>query len=336
MLYNFESLPLLKDGQKWGRVVQSDQGEFLRRTIETVISIQDGKPVMKGIIQPNTVFMAETGDYFIRTLDEKEVDDGIRAKEAGIGYLINREYSGGGCEAIKDGKLLPLPKTLTNEFGVTYNWVDFKIYALACKNLFGYVEAKKVEPVYLISDVVGTPVSSVLNGVNEHAAVLKEGEVLVQNAYHGERYKQKRVKMEKSYQPTGEVVGGYEVWKPREFDADGKELIQQWTITDENIVGPLWGSFEFLAKAALNVTDLSDVYGCNYDVFAGNDIAKGSHQKLKKFMPANPMDYKRAKMMLEICREDASFAMQIAMRKPEFVEVPLGVCEVERQFRAAM
>ena len=336
MLYSLNDLPLLKDGQKWGKVVQSDKGEFLARRIETVISLRDGKPVIKGIIQPNTVFMAETGEYFIRTLDEKEADDAERAMEAGIGYLINREYSGGGCEAIKNGELLPMPKQLTNEFGVTYNMVDFKIYAMACRNLFGYVEAKKVEPIYLISEEVGTPVSSVLNGVNEHAAVLKEGEVLVQNAYHGERYKQKRVKLEKSYEFSGELVSGYEVWKPREFDVNGNELIQQWTITDENIVGPLWGSFEFLAKAALNVTDLSDVYGCNYDVFAGNDVAKGSHQKLRRFLPANPLSYERAKMMLELCREDKDFAMQIAMRKPEFVEVPLGICEIERQYRAAM
>lgn len=326
MLYTLNDLPLLKDGQQWGKLIQSNDREFLARSIETVISLRDGKPVLKAIVQPNTVFMAETGDYFIRTLDESETEDAARAKEAGIGYLINREYSGGGCEAIKNGEQVAMPQALTNEMGVTYNRVDFKTYGLACKNLFGYVEAKKVEPVYLISDKVGTPVSSVLNGVNEHAAVLKEGEVLVQNAYHGERYKQKRVKLEKNYEFSGELVAGYEMWKPREFDADGNELIQQWSITDENIFGPLWGSFEFLAKAALNVTDLNDVYGCNYDVFAGNDVAKGSHQKLRRFLPANPLSYERAKMMLELCREDIDFAVQVATRKPEFVEVPLGVC----------
>ena len=74
MVYKLSDLPLLKDGQKWGKIVQSDKGEFLARTIETVQSLRDGKPMMKAIVQPNTVFMAETGEYFIRTLDDQEAD----------------------------------------------------------------------------------------------------------------------------------------------------------------------------------------------------------------------------------------------------------------------
>ena len=31
------------------------------------------------------------------------------------------------------------------------------------------------------------------------------------------------------------------------------------------------------------------VYGCNYTVFNGDDTANGSHQKLKLFLPANPL-----------------------------------------------
>lgn len=318
-MYKLSNLPLIKEGQKHGCVIQSEDGAFLRRTVDTVISVQDGKPVMNAVWTPNTVFADENGRYFIRTLDEKEEIDAARAKEAGIGYLINRQYSGGGCEAIIDGQKVDMPKVLTNEFGVSYKFIDFKNFGLACRNLFGYVEAKKIEPVYLISEEVGTKVSSVLNGVHEHAAFLKEGEVLVQNAYHGERYKQKRSKLEKGYEPTNDYVSGYQVWRP-------KEVIQQWALTDENIVGPLWGSFEFLAKAAINITDHNDVYGCNYDVFAGNDVANGSHEKLRRFLPANPMPKKYARELLGRCMDDSYFAEVIAAREVDFVEVPLGVC----------
>lgn len=318
-MYTLENLPLIKEGQKHGCMLQTDDGAFLRRTIETVVSVQDGKPVMNAVWTPNTVFADENGRYFIRTLDENEAIDAERAKAAGIGYLINRQYSGGGVEAIFNGKKVAMPKVLTNEFGVSYKIIEFKNFGLACRNLFGYVEAKKVEPVYFISDKPGTPIASVVNGVNEHAAVLKEGEVLVQNAYHGERYKQKRTKLEKGYLPTDEFVCGYQVWRP-------KEVVQQWAITDENIVGPLWGSFEFLAKAAINITDPNDIYGCNYDVFAGNDVARGSHEKLRRFLPANPMPEQYARELLERCMDDDYFAEVIAAREVDFVEVPLGVC----------
>lgn len=318
-MYNLSNAPLIKEGQKHGLILQDNEGLFLRRTVDTVVSIKDGKPVLDAIWTPNTVFSDEKGRYFIRTLDENEATDAERAEASGIGYIINRQYSGGGVEAIFNGQKVDMPKVLTNEFGVSYKLIEFKNFGLACRNLFGYVEAKKVEPVYLISEEVGTKVSSVPNGVNEHAAVLKEGEVLVQNAYHGERYKQKRTKLEKGYLPTDEFVCGYQVWRP-------KEVIQQWAITDENIVGPLWGSFEFLAKAAVNITDHNDVYGCNYDVFAGNDVANGSHEKLRRFLPANPMPEKYARELLGRCMDDSYFAEVIAAREVDFVEVPLGVC----------
>ena len=92
----------------------------------------------------------------------------------------------------------------------------------------------------------------------------------------------------------------------------------------------MWGSFEFLAKAAINVTDSEDVYGCNYDVFAGNDIARGSHKKLRRFMPAKPMPYYEAKELLARCLSDNLFAEGIAAKEVEFTEVVLGVNEMRR------
>ena len=71
--------------------------------------------------------------------------------------------------------------------------------------------------------------------------------------YHGERYKQKRTKFEGKYEFSGEKLNGYEVWKPLYVE-------EEWTMTDENVVGPLWGSFEFLAKAAINVNNVDHNY----------------------------------------------------------------------------
>ena len=350
-------LPML--GLPFGQVIQTDDGRLVRRvrgtdcppkgsyllhiglchnTVETVVSIVDGQPRMNPIWVPNNVFVDEHGNYLIRTLAKYEERDAEKAREAGIGYLINRDDKF--AEAIKDGEKLQTPTQLTNEMGVTYDKVDFFTYGLACRNLFGYVEAKKVEPVYLISDTANTDVNAVVNGVNEHAAVVEDGEVLVQNAYHGERYKQKRSKFLDNYEFTGETLNGYQVWKPKEFDADGNEIIQHWTFTEENVWDLFWGGFEMLAKAAMNVSPKNiadhDIYGCNYNVFNGDDTAKGSHKKLRRFVPANPFSYEQAKKMLEHCREDLNFAAQVALNTPKFVEVPLGVYEMEHQFRAAI
>ena len=344
MYYTINNLP--PTGQPYGQVFQTSDGQLVKRIesslndcpeighylVKTVIaggkssteiSIMNGYAVPNPIWVPNSVFSDENGQYLIRTLTDNEVVNAAKANDAGIGYLVNRQYEGGGIEYIRNGKKFPLPKTLFNEFGVPYHMVKFETYGLVCKALFGYVVAYKVEPVYLISDVPGTPVNSVINGVNEHQAVLKDGEVLVQNMYHGERYKQKRTKFEGKYEFSGEKLNGYEVWKPLYVE-------EEWTMTDENVVGPLWGSFEFLAKAAINVNNVDDIYGCNYAVFSGDDTAKGSHKKLRRFMPKNPVSREDAMAILGKCREDQVFAeVFLAMSSQvDFVEVPLGVCEI--------
>lgn len=344
MYYSVNQLPPL--GQAFGQFFQTSDGKLVKRIESSLndcpdtgsylvkaaisggkssaeISIVNGQAVPNPIWVPNSVFSTENGQYLIRTLTNDEAFNAAKATEIGIGYIVNRQYEGGGAEYWANGQKMPFPKTLFNEFGVPYHVISFKTYGLVCKALFGYVIAHKVEPVYFISDVPGTPVSSVVNGVNEHQAVLKDGEVLVQNMYHGERYKQKRTKFEGKYEFSGEKLNGYEVWKP-------KYLEEEWTITDENIVGPLWGSFEFLAKAAINVNDIDDIYGCNYAVFAGDDTAKGSHKKLRRFLPKNPVGREEAMAILSRCREDQVFAeLFLAMNNQvEFVEVPLGVCEI--------
>ncbi len=345
--FTINRLPLA--GMSVGQIFEDEKGKIFRRIqgneaplkgnylmhiglsggrIQTTISVVDGQVVPNPIFVPNSVFSDGQGNYFIRTLEEDEGINSAKALAAGCGYIVNRQYSSGEIQAFSRHPKLPrfdkciMPKVLFNEFGVPYNLVDFRLYGLVCKALFGYVEAEKVEPVYLLTDVVGTKVNSVLGGVNEHAAVLKDGEVLVQNAYHGECYKQKREKLLKNYEPDGEI-NGIPVYRP-------KKVVQQWTMTEENIFGPLWGSFEFLAKAMINITDERDVYGCNFAVFAGDDTAIGSHKKLRRFLPANPLPKEEALAILAKCRDDERVAMGLLVNSitQKFVEVPLGVCEI--------
>lgn len=342
MNYTIEKLP--PSGLPVGQMFESQDGTIFRRVqgnqvavkgnfvlhlnlnqrrIPATVSVVDGKVVPNPIWVPNSVFSDGNRNYFIRTLEDDEAKNAAKAFEVGCGYIVNRQYSGGGAEAFSSQrKRCPMPRTLYNEFGVPYHLVDFRTYGLVCKALFGYVEAEKVEPVYLLSDKPGTKVNSVIGGVNEHAAVLKEGEVLVQNAYHGECYKQKREKLLKNYEPDGEI-NGIPVYRP-------KRVIQQWTMTEENIFGPLWGSFEFLAKAMINITDENDVYGCNYSVFAGDDTAQGSHKKLRRFLPSNPLSKEEALAILAECRQDETFAEKISplCENVVFEEVPLGICEI--------
>ena len=342
MNYTIERLPLA--GLPVGQMFESADGKIFRRVqgntvsskgnfllhlrlgpgnIQATVSVVDGQVVANPLLVPNSVFSDGRKNYFILTREDDEEINAAKAFEVGCGYLVNRQYSGGGIEAFSSqGKPCQMPRMLYNEFGVPYNFVDFKTYGLVCKALFGYVEAEKVEPVYLLSDVVGTKVKSVLGGGNEHEDVLQEGEVMVQNAYHGECYKQKREKLLKNYTPDGEI-NGIPVYRP-------KKIVQQWTMTEENIFGPLDGSFEFLAKAMINITNENNVYGCNYAVFAGDDTAIGSHKKLRRFLPEIPVSQKEASDVLARCRNDANFAQEFLplCENMVFEEIPLGICEI--------
>ena len=253
-------------------------------TIDTVLCIKDGKPQMMPIFVPNNIFSDAEGRSFLLANEKKEAEVALKAEETGCGYIIARKqpdetYK---AEAYFAGQLINFPQTLWNELGVSYKFVDYAKYGEVCKRIHGYYLAKKVEPIYVLDAKAGDYVKAVLNGVKEHETFVEEGETVVQNAYHGETYKMKLKKLKKLYVYSETTPEGYQLWKP-------KEEIQEWTFTTENIFGVLWEGFEFLAKAMINLTDPSDVYGCNYTVFNGDDTANGSHQKLKLFLPANPL-----------------------------------------------
>lgn len=299
-IMEIKKFPVLSTG--FGLKVMAENGEIYNRvsnekevsekenllvygtTIDTVLCIKNGKPQMMPVFVPNNIFSDAEGRSFLLANEKKEAEVALKAKEAGCGYIIARKQEDGSfkAEAYYAGQLIDFPQTLWNELGVAYKFVDYAKYGEICKRVHGYYLAKKVEPIYVLDAKAGDYVKAVLNGVKEHETFVEEGETVVQNAYHGETYKMKLKKLKKLYVYAETTAEGYQLWKP-------KEEIQTWTFTSENIFGILWGGFEFLAKAMINLTDPSDVYGCNYTVFNGDDTANGSHQKLKLFLPANPL-----------------------------------------------
>lgn len=253
-------------------------------SIDTVICVKDGKPQMLPVFVPNNIFSDAEGRSFLLANERNEQEISDKAESSGCGYIVARKQANGSykAEAYFAGIQVEFPHTLWNEMGVAYKFVDYARYGEICKRVHGYYLAKKVEPIYVLDSQAGDYVKAVLNGVKEHEAYIEEGETAVQNAYHGETYKMKLKKLKKLYVYVETTAEGYQIWKP-------KDEVQVWTFTNENIFGILWGGFEFLAKAMINLTDANDVYGCNYTVFNGDDLANGSHQKLKLFLPSVPL-----------------------------------------------
>ncbi len=279
------------EGNIWSRVNEEnktkDHGNFIvcGNTIETVVTIRNGKRTLNPVLVPNNVFSDEDGVSYLRAHEKNEAEIKAKAEAAGCGYIIARKYPDGTyvAEAWKDGEQVSFPQTLWNEMGVAYKFVDYATYGEICKRTHGYYLAQKIEPVYLLDTQAGEAVQAVINGVKEHDTFMEEGEVKVQNMYHGETYKMKVSKLTKLYEYAETTSEGIQVWKP-------KFALQSWTFTNENIFGILWGGFEFLAKAMINITDPNDIYGCNFEVFNGNDLAQGSHKKMKLFLPVEPLE----------------------------------------------
>ena len=277
-----------ENGNIFNRVnnTENQSGNLLvyGQTIDTVICINDGKPQMLPIFVPNNIFSDEAGQCFLLANEKNEEKVAQKASESGCAYLIARKQPDKSYveEAWLNGERIDFPQTLWNEMGVAYKFVNYAQYGEICKRIHGYYLAKKVEPIYVFDSKAGDTVKAVLNGVKEHETFVEEGETMVQNVYHGETYKMKLTKLRDLYDYAETTPEGYQLWKP-------KHVIQTWTFTNENIFGVLWGGFEFLAKAMINLTDANDVYGCNYAVFNGDDTANGSHIKLKLFLPAIPL-----------------------------------------------
>lgn len=293
------------------------EGNFLvcGNVIDTVASVRDGQVIITPIFVPNNIFTDENGQGYLRAHEDTEAEVSAKADDCGLGYIIARKQPDKTyvAEAWLNGEQVDFPTSLWNELGVEYKHVDYKNYGNVCKRVYGYYIAKKVEPVYVFDAAVGEKVQAVINGVKEHEAFIEKGETKVQNMYHGESYKMKLKKLKKLYYYFETTAEGIQIWKPKDEE-------QTWTYTKENVFGILWGGFEFLAKAMINLTDQSDVYGCNYDIFNDTDLAKGSHIKLKLFLPTMPL----ARTVLDNPQICAGQGLTLeAVPKTDYVEVPM-------------
>ena len=252
-----------------------------RKRIELVAITKCGKKNLCPVWVPNQVFTDDNGQVYLLANLKTEKTVARRAKKLSFGYIIVRNKVE--AEAWVGGEKVDFPSHLTNELGVRYMFVDFKAYGEVCKRVNGYCEAVKVEPVLVDTSVKeGARVESIVFGVREHDTILKKGMVLVQNKYHGETYQMKIEKLQGNYELVSTGAEGVQEWRP-------KLVVQNWTWTQENIFGVLWESFEFLAGAMININDPEDVYGCNYVVFNGNDVAPGSHRVKAVYVPSKPI-----------------------------------------------
>ena len=135
--------------------------------------------------------------------------------------------------------------------------------------------------VYKLPSKVGDVIATVVNGVQEHTAVIEAGEIKVQNP-GGEAYKMKEKKLHKSYTYKETTPEGYEVWKP-------KNELKTWVRSGVNIICILWGAFEVLVTPMICIDDPNDTYGCNYQVFYGTDTMEATYQVRQIFLPVNPI-----------------------------------------------
>lgn len=188
--------------------------------------------------------------------------------------------------AVCDGNEIPMPSVLYNEIGVDYHFVDYTEHGLKMAKKHGVYKARKQEPIRVWWNVKqGEAIKTVIDGYEEHSVKLTEGKVAIQNVVKNEFYAIDINILEQKYQKSHEEFD-YELWVPK------ADAVSDWVYSDVNTYGVLWGGFEFLTTPMINITDINDVYGCNYIVWWGNDGRLSSYLVLgyfracgKKFYP---------------------------------------------------
>ena len=325
MYYTLEILPDM--GQPFGQVFMAENGKLFRNwkgsdcpkegnwlvhvnlceTATTVLAVSNGVVVDSPKWQPNSVFSDGKGSYYAIAAAENKNQIVSRAGIAGCGYMINRQSSGGGIEFIdKSGESRDV-RVLFNEVGTAYRVVNLKNYALVCKEVFGYTEAEEVEPLCVLSSIVGTPVSSL-------GAFLRQDEILVKRLNYEEPFKMTRQQLEENYELHESL------WKP-------KPKVQRWVKAAENICAPYGGGFLFLPRPMINITDEDNVYAIRHEVFSGNEIILGSHKILKRFLPKAPLSVNEMREISAACKkeQDVSNVFVVLNWQVRFEEVPASI-----------
>lgn len=303
-----------KKASRKGNFIVTTRSTVLGNVIETVTTIKDGHLGIEPIIVPNKVFLdAETGIYYILALEKNQKEVSAKAKKAKCGYLYPQKQEDGTYKPVAyyQGKVVPTPRVLTNECGITYYVIeDLVSYGELCKQATGWLEGQKIACVYLLPSRVGDEIKSVVNGVQEHTTVIEKGELLVQNP-GGERYKMEEAKFYKNYEFDHTTPEGYQLWKP-------KPGVKAWVRSEVNIICILWGGFQVLTTPMICISDKNDTYGCNYDVFYGNDTTEATYRVLKVHLPVSSITHQLdVRSVIQ-----AGHVMPLeSIPKPEYVEV---------------
>lgn len=122
----------------------------------------------------------------------------------------------------------------------------------------------------------GRKAATVIDGYVEHEIELDETKVAAQNVIKNEYYAIPKDVLAKKYEFSHSEFD-YDVYVPK------GNVTSYWTYSDVNTFGVLWGGLEFLTTPMINITDLNDVYGCNYIVWWGNDGKLASYKVLGYF-----------------------------------------------------
>ncbi len=183
----------------------------------------------------------------------------------------------GKAVAVVDGKEVEMPKSLFNEIGVQYFFVDYKEHGKKMLRKHGVYAAVKTEKIRVWRNVKpGEKLTTVIDGYVEHEIELDETKVAAQNVIKNEYYAISKDVLAKKYEFSHSEFD-YDVYVPK------GNVTSYWTYSDVNTFGVLWGGLEFLTTPMINITDLNDVYGCNYIVWWGNDGKLASYKVLGYF-----------------------------------------------------
>lgn len=188
-----------------------------------------------------------------------------------------------GC--VLNGKQVAMPEVLYNEIGVEYHYVNYAEHGKKMAKKHGVFMAVKQENIRVWHNVKpGEKLQSVIDGFVEHEVELKEGFVAAQNVIKGEFYGISKDVLAEKYEFV-ESQFDYDLYKPK------ASAVQQWTYSDVNTYGELWGGLEFLTTPMINITKEDDTYGCNYQVFWGWDGKLASYRVLGYFRGCGQVFY---------------------------------------------
>ena len=330
-MYNIKKLPEL--GKPFGRIFMAEDGKLFCRiagtdcppdgnyvlhievgpngSAENMAAISNAKAVAVPQWLPDKVFSDGAGNYYIVAAEENESLIAAKAQAAGCGYMINRRSvlppAENGVEFIDKNGTRQDIKVLFNEVGTPYRVVSLGFYGPTCKELFGYVEAEEIEPLVILSEVVGTPVAGL-------GSFLRQGEVLLKRLDYDEPFKLTREQLENGYEADGNI------WRPK----SGRP--QQWVKAAENICAPYGGGFLFLPRPMVNITDETNICAIRHEVFSGNEIILGSHRITRRFLPRTPLTISDFRDMSAASgKYDLSKIVVLMKLGVRFEEVPVGV-----------